>query len=74
MVRGALQVPSGAAPIVLGPDHPTTGGYPVLAVVIRADLGALLARRPGAAVRFQAVTVEEARRAWCAHRAAWGME
>jgi len=52
MVRGAIQVPSSGEPIVLGPDHPTTGGYPVLATVVRADLGALGARRARALVRF----------------------
>jgi biotin-dependent carboxylase-like uncharacterized protein len=61
MVRGAIQVPAGGEPIVLGPDHPTTGGYPVIAVVIGADHGRLAARRPGAEVRFMAVTAEEAR-------------
>jgi len=43
MVRGAIQVPPSGEAIVLGPDHPTTGGYPVLAVVVRADLGAVMA-------------------------------
>ena len=61
MVRGAIQVPAGGEPIVLGPDHPTTGGYPVIAVVIRADLGRLATRRPGTEVRFATVTAEEAR-------------
>jgi len=55
MVRGAIQVPSSGAPIVLGPDHPTTGGYPVLAVVAVASLGVLGARPVGAAVRFVAI-------------------
>ena len=55
MVRGAIQVPASGAPIVLGPDHPTIGGYPVLAVVIAADLGSFAARRVGARVRFRAV-------------------
>jgi biotin-dependent carboxylase-like uncharacterized protein len=64
MVRGALQVPRSGEIIVLGPDHPTTGGYPVLAVVIRADWGCLAARRPGATVRFRAVSVDEARDIW----------
>ncbi|MGD0525575.1 MAG: allophanate hydrolase subunit 2 family protein [Polyangiaceae bacterium] len=54
MVRGAIQVPPSGAPIVLGPDHPTTGGYPVLAVVARSSLGSLGARPIGAAVRFVA--------------------
>jgi biotin-dependent carboxylase-like uncharacterized protein len=52
MVRGAIQVPASGEAIVLGPDHPTTGGYPVLATVASASLGALAARPVGALVRF----------------------
>lgn len=52
MVPGALEVPAAGRPIVLGPDGPTTGGYPIIAVVASADLGALLARAPGERVRF----------------------
>lgn len=67
MVRGAIQVTLSGEPIVLGPDHPTTGGYPLIATVIRADQGRLGARRPGTPVRFNAVSVEEARAAWHRH-------
>lgn len=63
MARGAVQVPEDGTPVLLGPDHPTTGGYPVLAVVIGADRGALGALVPGDAVRFSAVSVAEARAA-----------
>jgi biotin-dependent carboxylase-like uncharacterized protein len=52
MIRGAIQVPASGEAIVLGPDHPTTGGYPVIATVVRSCLGSLAARPPGAAVRF----------------------
>jgi KipI family sensor histidine kinase inhibitor len=52
MCEGAIEVAADGAPIVLGVDHPTTGGYPVLAVVAREHLGPLFARRPGARVRF----------------------
>jgi 5-oxoprolinase (ATP-hydrolysing) subunit C len=52
MVRGAIQVPASGQPIVLGPDHPTTGGYPVIATVVRESIGALGARPVGAPVRF----------------------
>jgi biotin-dependent carboxylase-like uncharacterized protein len=52
MVRGAIQVPASGEPIALGPDHPTTGGYPVLATVVARDVGALMARPIGACVRF----------------------
>jgi biotin-dependent carboxylase-like uncharacterized protein len=61
MVCGAVQVPSSGQPIVLGPDHPTTGGYPVLAVVLRVDLGRMFAKTIGATVDFAWVTLDEAR-------------
>ena len=37
---GALQVPPDGRPILLGPDAPVTGGYPVIAVVRDGDLDA----------------------------------
>lgn len=51
-VRGAIQVPPGGAPVVFGPDHPVTGGYPVVAVVVDADTDRLAQLRPGEQVRF----------------------
>jgi allophanate hydrolase subunit 2 len=61
MAPGAIEVPGSGPPIVLGPDHPTTGGYPVLAVVVHADLGPFAARPVGCPVRFARVSLEEAR-------------
>jgi len=52
MVRGAIEVPPDGKPIVLGPEHPTTGGYPVIAVIAHADLGRCFAIRLGGTVRF----------------------
>lgn len=52
MVIGAIEVPRDGTPIVLGPEHPTTGGYPIIAVVARAELGRLFSIRIGGAVRF----------------------
>lgn len=52
MVAGAIQVPPSGLPVVFGPDHPTTGGYPVIAVVTRAGLDSLAQARAGAALRF----------------------
>jgi antagonist of KipI len=57
---GAIQVPSDGRPIVLGPDHQTTGGYPVVGVVISADRGALGQLRPGAEIGFRIVDRDEA--------------
>ncbi|WP_322936636.1 5-oxoprolinase subunit C family protein [Nocardioides bizhenqiangii] len=50
--RGAIQVPSGGEPVVFGPDHPVTGGYPVMAVVVDDDSDRLAQLRPGEEVRF----------------------
>jgi 5-oxoprolinase (ATP-hydrolysing) subunit C len=51
---GAIQVPPDGMPILLGPDHQTTGGYRVAGVVISADLPRLGQLRPGAPVRLLA--------------------
>ena len=52
MVLGAVQVPPDGRPVVFLADHPTTGGYPVLAVV-RADDLWRCALRPGEQVGFR---------------------
>ncbi|GGE81827.1 biotin-dependent carboxyltransferase family protein [Mycetocola zhadangensis] len=53
MVAGALQVPPSGLPTVLLADHPTTGGYPVIAVVASAALDRFAQLRPGQEVRFR---------------------
>ncbi|WP_418062724.1 biotin-dependent carboxyltransferase family protein [Pimelobacter simplex] len=52
-LRGAIQVPPGGGPVVFGPDHPVTGGYPVVGVVVDADTDRLAQLRPGDPVRFR---------------------
>lgn len=66
MMVGAVQVPPDGHPIILMPDGPTTGGYPVVAVVAGVDLATLGQLPPNAAVRFERVTVEGARALWAA--------
>jgi allophanate hydrolase subunit 2 len=60
IASGAIQVPGSGQPILLLADHQTTGGYPKIATVISADLPVVGGRRSGDALRFAAVTVEEA--------------
>ncbi|WP_405946700.1 biotin-dependent carboxyltransferase family protein [Streptomyces prunicolor] len=55
MVLGAVQVPPDGRPVVFLADHPTTGGYPVIAVVRPSDLPAAAQAVPGTPVRFVAV-------------------
>jgi biotin-dependent carboxylase-like uncharacterized protein len=59
LVLGAVQVPAGGEPLVFLADHPTTGGYPVIAVVEPADLPLLAQCRPGTPVTFTRATGSE---------------
>jgi biotin-dependent carboxylase-like uncharacterized protein len=63
MVTGAVQVPPDGQPVALLCDHATVGGYPVVATVVRADLGVLGRCRPGDALRFELVDLDDADRA-----------
>jgi biotin-dependent carboxylase-like uncharacterized protein len=60
MVTGAVQVPPDGRPVVLGPDHATVGGYPVVAVVAGCDRWLLGQCRPGDEVELAPVAAEEA--------------
>jgi biotin-dependent carboxylase-like uncharacterized protein len=60
IATGSIQVPGSGQPILLLADHQTTGGYPKIATVVSADLPVVGRRRPGDAIRFVAVSVEEA--------------
>ncbi|MEE9477976.1 MAG: allophanate hydrolase, partial [Roseateles sp.] len=64
VLPGVVQVPASGQPIVLLADAPTTGGYPIIAIVIRADLWKLAQMPLGAALRFQACTQQDAITAW----------
>lgn len=55
LVPGAIQVPPDGRPLVFLFDHPTTGGYPVLGVVVPEDLPRVAQARPGSRVTFRAV-------------------
>ncbi|WP_052667531.1 biotin-dependent carboxyltransferase family protein [Nitriliruptor alkaliphilus] len=55
LVRGALQVPPTGAPTIFLADHPVTGGYPVIAVVLDEDVDLAAQIRPGQTVRLRAV-------------------
>lgn len=57
---GSIQVPANGQPIVLMADCQTSGGYPKIATVIRADLPRLAHVRPGDEIHFVAVSHAEA--------------
>lgn len=53
LVAGAVQIPPDGQPVVFLADHPTTGGYPVVAIVPAASRSCLAQLRPGDTVRFR---------------------
>jgi antagonist of KipI len=57
---GALQVPPSGQPILLMADRQTTGGYPIVATVISADVGVAGQLGPGDAVSFAVCSRQDA--------------
>jgi biotin-dependent carboxylase-like uncharacterized protein len=49
---GAVQVPPSGQPVLFLADHPLTGGYPVIAVVLDDDIDRAAQVRPGQRLRF----------------------
>jgi len=62
VVTGAVQVPANGLPVVFLADHPVTGGYPVVAVVLPEALPALAQARPGSMMRLQPAAAAAVRR------------
>ena len=61
MALGEIQVPADGQPIVMMPDHPTTGGYTCIGTVARVDLPLLAQAQPlKSQLHFSAISVEEA--------------
>ena len=52
VLTGAIQIAADGQPLIFGPDHPTTGGYPVIAVVDERALGTVAQLSPGTTIRF----------------------
>lgn len=61
VLPGAIQLPPDGQPIILGWDGPVTGGYPLIAAVIAADLPRLAQLKPGDRVGFATISAAAAR-------------
>ena len=57
---GAIQVSNGGDPIISFVEHQTTGGYPVIANVISADIYKIGQMRPRDEINFSFIEIEEA--------------
>ena len=60
MPVGGIQVPPDGLPILLMADCQTTGGYPLLGVVVSTDMARAGQLAPGDSVRFAPVSLAEA--------------
>lgn len=58
---GSIQVPKDGQPIIMGPDHQTTGGYPKIGTVLSCDMDKLAQLKPGDSISWQPVSVDDAR-------------
>lgn len=61
---GTIQIPQSLQPIILGPEGPTTGGYPQVGILAKTGWTTLAQLRPGKQVRFEWTEIEEARKIW----------
>lgn len=52
VLTGSIQIAADGMPLIFGPDHPTTGGYPVIAVVDEKAIGTVAQLAPGTMIRF----------------------
>jgi len=64
VIPGTIQVPPSGQPIILMGDAQTTGGYPRIGVVIRADLWKLAQAPLDGRLRLVQVDMAEALAAW----------
>ncbi|ANF59529.1 biotin-dependent carboxyltransferase family protein [Halotalea alkalilenta] len=64
IATGSIQVPGSGEPIIAMHDRQSTGGYPKIATVIRADLIRLGQLAPGDRLGFEAVSVEQGEDIW----------
>ena len=61
---GTIQLLPDGSPIVLMADHQTTGGYPRIGHVIKADHSKMAQLKPGDPVQFRLVTQQEAEQSY----------
>jgi len=67
--HGAIQIPADGQPIVLMNDRQTIGGYPKIGAVIPIDTAGLAQLSPGAQVRFEEISIEQAHNIHCLEQA-----
>jgi 5-oxoprolinase (ATP-hydrolysing) subunit C len=68
VIPGTVQVPPSGQPIILMGDAQTTGGYPRIGVVIRADLWKLAQAPLNGRLRLVEVDAVAAGAAWAAQQ------
>ncbi len=68
---GTVQVPADGQPIILLADRQTLGGYPKIGQVASIDLPALVQKKPGEAIRFEKISIQEAQQLFKQREKEW---
>lgn len=68
IAEGDIQMTGDGAPYVLMGDCQTMGGYPRIGSVVPADLPRIAQALPGAKIRFEFITLDEADKLWQSDR------
>ncbi len=61
-VEGGIQITAGGQPIILLSDRQTTGGYPIIATVLKSDIPRLVQSQNEQLIKFSLVNLKEAQR------------
>lgn len=67
VTQGTVQLTSSGEMIILMADAQTVGGYPRIAQVCAADISLLAQKKPGDAIQFQIVSLQEAEALYMKH-------
>ncbi len=67
IVTGAIQIPGDGQPIIMMPDHQTTGGYTKIAHIVSCDISAVARLASARKISFDPITQEQAEEMTIAH-------
>ena len=62
VTKGTIQIPRDGNPIILMSDSQSTGGYPIIGNICKADISKISQIKPNKSVRFKMVSLTESNR------------
>ena len=62
VTKGTIQIPRDGNPIILMSDSQSTGGYPIIGNICKADISKISQIKPNKSIRFKMVSLSESNR------------